>query len=119
MRKELQVCDRAADEVRRSLTMEREIIPFAEVLLPASLPAKQAETRLQWLIAGLRVMEAMRLYAADHDGRWPDRLSDITEVPLPLNPYDGKPFVYERHGDKALLTVEHGPRASIGATRSR
>jgi hypothetical protein len=37
-------------------------------------------------------------------------LSDISEVPIPNNPFDGKPFVYERHGNKAILTVEHGPR---------
>jgi hypothetical protein len=101
---------RADRELRKSLTAQREIIPLAGVLLPASLPAKQAETRLQWLIAGLRIMEAMRLYAANHHGCWPERLDDITEVPIPMNPYDGKPFVYQRHGDKALLTVEHGPR---------
>ena len=58
----------------------------------------------------LRIFEAMRLYAATHDGQWPDRLSDITEVPIPINPFDGKPFVYQRQGNKAILTSEHGPR---------
>jgi hypothetical protein len=101
---------RADRELRKSLAAQREIIPFAAVLLPASLAAKQAETRLDWIVAGLRIMEAMRLYAANHHGCWPDRLGDITEVPIPVNPYDGKPFVYQRHGDQALLTVEHGPR---------
>ena len=51
----------------------------------------------------------MRLYAANHDGRWPDQLSDITEVPIPTNPIDGKAFIYQRHGDKALVTSEKGP----------
>ena len=78
----------------QALAAEREIIPFASLLLPASTAAKEAETRLQWVMAGLRILEAMRLYAADHGGRWPDRLSDITEVPVPVNPYDGKPFLY-------------------------
>ena len=57
----------------------------------------------------LRIFEAMRLYAATHDGQWPDRLSDITEVPIPMNPFDGKSFIYQRQGNKAILTSEHGP----------
>ena len=52
----------------------------------------------------------MRLYAAAHDGLWPERLSDIAEVPIPNNPYDGKPFLYQREGNKAILTCEKGPR---------
>ncbi len=88
---------------------KREIIPFARLLLPAISSAKGAETRCQWNIAMLRIFEAMRLYAATHDGRWPDRLSDITEVPIPLNPCDGKPFLYQRQGNKAVLTSQRGP----------
>jgi hypothetical protein len=109
-----------ADEVGRRLAQvdqhmhqllseNREIIPIARLLLPAIGAAKHAEIRGEWQIAMLRIFEAMRLYAATHDGRWPDRLSDISEVPIPNNPFDGKPFVYERHGNKAILTVEHGP----------
>ena len=52
---------------------------------------------------------SLRLYAATHDGRWPDRLSDITAVPVPKNPFNDKPFVYQRDGDRATLTSEHGP----------
>jgi hypothetical protein len=99
----------ATRDLRETLASEREIIPFASLLLPASTAAKEAETRSQWVMARLRILEAMRLYAAQHEGRWPDRLSDITEVPVPVNPYDGKPFIYERHGEKARLTVENGP----------
>ncbi len=100
---------RANQDLRQALAAEREIIPLASLLLPASTAAKEAETRSQWVMAALRIFEAMRLYAADHGGRWPDRLSEITEVPIPANPYDDKPFIYERHGDKASLTVGSGP----------
>ncbi len=61
-----ETCDEA-------LAAEREIIPLASLLLPASTAAKKAETRCQWNMAMLRIFEAMRLYAANHDGRWPDR----------------------------------------------
>jgi hypothetical protein len=100
----------ARAEMTKAFAANREIIPIARLLLPASLAAKHAETRCEWTIAMLRICEALRLYAANHDGQWPDRLTDITEVPIPLNPCDGKPFVYERQGNKAILTSAHGPR---------
>jgi hypothetical protein len=87
----------------------REFLPIATQMLPALSPAKNAETRIQWNLAMLRIFEAMRLYAANHEGRWPDRLNDVKEVPIPLNPFDGKPFIYHRDGEKAVLTSEAGP----------
>ena len=81
---------------------------------------KEAETRLQWDIAVLRICEAMRLYAASHDGRWPEHLTDITEVPLPVNPYEGKPFVYQRYADKAVVTCSEARTEELAlATTSR
>jgi hypothetical protein len=102
---------RRADEHRiEAARAKREIIPVASLLLPSSAAAKMVETRCEWTVAMLRIFEAMRLYAASHDGRWPDRLSDITDVPIPLNPCDGKSFIYQRQGNKAILTSEKGPR---------
>lgn len=101
---------KAEQHTSRSLAANREIIPIARLLLPAIMAAKNAETRNEWNLAMLRIFEAMRLYAATHDGQWPDRLSDITETPIPVNPFDGKSFVYSRQGNKAFLTSEHGPR---------
>jgi hypothetical protein len=100
---------RAEQHMSRVFVAKREIIPLASLLLPAITAAKNAETRCEWNLALMRVFEAMRLFAAAHDGRWPDRLTDITEVPVPANPYDDKPFVYERQGDKAILTSDKGP----------
>ncbi len=91
----------------------REIIPLAHVFLSATEAAKNAETRCEWQIATLRIFEALRLYAAAHDGRLPERLSDITEVPIPMNPSDGKPFSYERQGNKAILFAEKYPRGDV------
>ena len=89
---------------------EKETIPISSLLLPAAAVAKEAETRLSWNLATLRIFEAMRLYAGTHGGQWPDRLSDITDVPIPVNPVDGKPFIYERQENKAILTCEEGTR---------
>jgi hypothetical protein len=46
------------------------------------------------------------LYAAAHGGRPPDKLADCG-VPLPDDPFTGKPFGYNRDGDTAHL--RNGP----------
>jgi hypothetical protein len=99
-------------EVTRRLqeAKAREIVPFASMLLPAVGAAKHAEVRTEWTVARLQLCEALRLYAAAHDGKLPERLGDITAVPVPRNPLDDQPFGYRREGSTATVTVEHGPR---------
>ena len=58
---------------------------------------------MQQRVAFLRVIEALRLYAASHGGGLPARLSEITEVPIPLDPSSNQPFVYELKGATATL----------------
>jgi hypothetical protein len=60
--------------------------------------------RLDRKMAALRVIEAIRLYAAAHDGRLPDKLSEI-EVPVPNDPGTDKPFEYVRDNESATLTA--------------
>lgn len=103
--------ERADRQMRKAFAANREIIPIARFFLPAIMAAKHAEIRNEWTFAMLRIFEAMRLYAATHDGQWPERVSGITDVPIPVNPVDGKPFVYQRDGNKAILTSEKGPRS--------
>jgi hypothetical protein len=64
---------------------------------------------LEQRIALLRHVEALRLYAAEHDGKLPEKLSDI-DVPLPVDPFTGKSFVYKVEGETAHLrgTPPHG-----------
>jgi hypothetical protein len=50
----------------------------------------------------LRHVEALRLYAAEHEGQLPAHLADVA-VPLPDNPFTGKPFVYSVDGATAHL----------------
>ena len=59
--------------------------------------------RLDRHVAALQCVEALRLYAGAHDGKFPDKLSDVTEVAVPENPVSKKPFVYRRTGSKAVL----------------
>jgi hypothetical protein len=55
---------------------------------------RRAQGRLEQRVALLRHVEALRLYAAAHDGKLPAKLDDVT-VPLPADPFTGKPFRYE------------------------
>ena len=76
---------------------------FADVLLPRHAE-RSPVARAHWTSGSrlLRHFEALRLYAAEHDGTLPAKLSDIS-VPLPVDPFTGKPFRYELTGDTAHL----------------
>lgn len=74
---------------------------FAE-LLPHVIADRRMQARLEQRIALLRHIEALRLYAADHDGRLPQSLAEIT-VPLPPDPFTGKAFGYKLENATAHL----------------
>jgi tetratricopeptide (TPR) repeat protein len=59
--------------------------------------------RLERNMVALQCVEAIRLYIAAHDGKFPNELSDITQIPVPDNPVTQKPLIYKRTGSKALL----------------
>lgn len=68
----------------------------------------QAAARLDRDLAALRCLEAIRLYAASHNGKLPERLEDITEVPVPHNPLTGQPFQYRAEERYVTLDVDGG-----------
>ena len=74
---------------------------FADALVPAVSTVRRAQGRLEQRIALLRHVESLRLYAAEH-GAWPASLSAVP-VPLPDDPFTGKPFRYEVIGETAHL----------------
>jgi len=57
-------------------------------------------------IALLRTVEAVRGYAAAHDGQVPAQLEDLRDTPAPLDPMTGQKFKYQTEGQ--LVTIE-GP----------
>jgi hypothetical protein len=71
-------------------------------VLPALTRVRRAQGRLEQRIALLRHVEALRLYAAEHEGKLPEKLSDI-EVPLPNDPFTNKPFRYKVEDGTAHL----------------
>jgi hypothetical protein len=88
----------------------------------AFMPPFQAAVRARWMLVQriglLRHIEALRLYAAEHNQTLPAKLSDIT-VPLPHDPFTGKPFPYEVARNTANLRgdppsgEEKNPRFNI------
>jgi hypothetical protein len=94
------------EEVERHVKDEPlpgDILPLARLHELEVLYAKVVESRVDREIAMFRVLEALRIYAAHHQGRLPDRLNDVTEVPIPQDPLHGRPFLYRRLDDKARL----------------
>lgn len=74
---------------------------------PAMVKVLEAGSRMQRHTAALRVVEAVRLYAAAHEGKLPATLADVQEAPLPLNPDTGKSFdaYWTVTGGKGVLDV--------------
>jgi hypothetical protein len=92
--------------------------PFV-LAMPALQAAMYAELRSQREIDLLRVVEALRLHAAKN-GRWPDKLDDITIVPVPLDPWNHKPFEYSvKNGVATLEPLDKPPMAGGPAVNSR
>jgi hypothetical protein len=71
-------------------------------LVPAVYQIRQAQVRLDQRIALLRCVEALRLYAAGHQGQLPPQLARVP-LPLPVDPVTGKPFHYRLANGTATL----------------
>jgi hypothetical protein len=95
-----------AQRVMKEAKVRAAGIPIAETFLPATIKVYTASTRLDRRIAALRCVEALRLYAAAHDGKLPPALADVKEVPVPADPMTGKPFEYKLNGDTATISAE-------------
>jgi hypothetical protein len=62
--------------------------------------------RLNRHVAVLQCIEAIRLYAGSHDGEFPGKLSDVTDIKIPVDPVTKKPFSYKKIGSEAVLELE-------------
>lgn len=66
----------------------------------------------------LRIIEAIRLFGASHEGRLPTRLADLADFPIPDDPITGGPFIYRAQGDRAVLEaplLPDMPQRNFGA----
>jgi hypothetical protein len=80
-------------------------IPLATNFVPAVEKVYRAHLRTDRRFAAQRCVEALRLYAAAHDGRFPASLKEIKDVHIPIDPGTGKDFQYKLRDDKATLTA--------------
>jgi hypothetical protein len=109
----IQGIDEAIGRFDQTSDEPQEIIPVASHALKALRGTRNAIARNDRQIASLRVFEALRLHAGANGGRLPERLSDITIVPLPVDPVTGKPFEYRLADGKALLSGPPLPHAPL------
>jgi hypothetical protein len=70
---------------------------------------RRAQVRLERKINLLRCVEALRAYAATHDGQLPAKLDDVKDAPIPADPVTGKAFVYKIADGKATLEAPDVP----------
>ena len=101
------------DEEEKRLATTDEIIPFGKLLLPSLRSVRAAQARLDREVAAMRVLEGLRLYAADHHGQLPQRLTEVNDVELPNNPITGKPFDYELRNGRGVLSSPAPPRGPV------
>jgi hypothetical protein len=78
----------------------------ARLFLPALSKAQAAEARVERNLAVLRAVEAVRMQAAANGGKLPQKLSDVTIVPVPNDPGTDRPFEYQCDGDTATITSQ-------------
>ena len=79
-------------------------IPFANVL-PAISSGFYVPARVERRFNVVQYIEAIRLYAANHNGSLPPSLEAIAEAPVPIDPATGKFFEYKVDGSTATLTA--------------
>jgi hypothetical protein len=78
------------------------------VLLPSVQRGRLQFARVDREICVLRVIEALRDYAARHENQPPTSLDQITDLPLPIDPVTGKSFSVESHGQSAVIAAPEG-----------
>jgi hypothetical protein len=69
-------------------------------------------------IQSLRVIEAVRHHLATHDGKFPETLDEIQDLPIPLDPLTGQPFEWKVDGDSAVLKAPPLPADVIQSSHT-
>lgn len=85
---------------------------FPNALAPSLSALQESIQRSRQRIALIQLIEAIRSAAAENGGKLVASL-DQTPVPVPANPFTGKPFSYEVSGDLAVITSELPTRAPV------
>jgi len=89
------ILDLPPNDLRREQTAEQKETAFDRV--------RSISKRLDNNLNGLQCVEAIRHYAATHDGQLPDNLRDISQIEVPKDVLSGKAFEYHRTPAGAVL----------------
>ncbi|MEZ0266674.1 MAG: hypothetical protein ACAI43_18245, partial [Phycisphaerae bacterium] len=95
-----------AQEARLQRDGGRESGPLS-VFFPAAARAMVSGRMPDRRLAALRCVEAVRAYAAANEGKAPESLEKLTDVPAPADPITGRAFAYTATADG--FTVEGAP----------
>jgi hypothetical protein len=96
---------KAVEERTEALRDQRALFILGDAFMPANESIFFLRARLERRLAGLQVVEALRLYAAAH-GRLPQTLDEVRDAPIPIDPVTGRKFDYSASDGVARL---HGP----------
>ena len=77
--------------------LENSFFDMTDVYIAAWSPSRK--------IVALQTVEALRHYAATHNGQLPDSLDEISDLPIPVDPFTRKPMGYKLGDDSATLIM--------------
>jgi hypothetical protein len=86
---------------------------FEKQLKPAHDRICKQMNHVDRKFAALQCIEALRLYAGTHGNKFPQMLSEVTDVKIPVDPVTKKSFSYKSTGSEAVLELE-GTEGSEG-----
>jgi len=79
---------------------------FAKQLKPAHDRTLFIAKRMDTNLNALQCVEAIRHYAATHDGRLPETLADMSDIKLPIDLMNERAFGYQRTATGAVLQAD-------------
>lgn len=82
---------------------------MVNMLFPATGGYMNALARSRQTREVLRIVEALRIYAAENDGKLPEKLERIQSVPIPpVDPFSGEAFKYRLEDGNAVIDSNAG-----------
>ncbi|MEM7457391.1 MAG: hypothetical protein AAF456_23855 [Planctomycetota bacterium] len=94
----------ASMEIRAIPGFEEDVLGLAAMVSPAVEQVLAVQARGQRQTAVLQTVEAIRLYAADNDGRLPGSYEDLRMYPVPNDPVTGEAMAIEFGDEQLSLT---------------
>ncbi len=99
----LRAAERRLNDLRSS---GEELFPLGTLLMPAVRNMKLTYARGERRTETLRLLEALRMFAARHGGRLPKSLEELgASTPLSIDCITGRPFAYTLEGEEARLVL--------------